>query len=136
MNRYQQTVQDFHHTFKQPVSDKPGFGSGFSTKLRVHLIEEEAREVCDAMKKGLPIDIVDGLCDLLYVTYGTAVAAQVDLDPYFEEVHRSNMAKLGPKGKPLFRPDLPGRIIKPPGWTPPDLRSIAIADGIIEVDDD
>lgn len=38
----------------------------------------------------------------------------------FEEVHRSNMSKLGLDGKPVYRED--GKIIKGPNYFPPDLR--------------
>ena len=40
----------------------------------------------------------------------------------FREVHRSNMAKVGPGGKVLRRED--GKILKPEGWTPPDLKGV------------
>lgn len=34
------------------------------------------------------------LCDVLYVTIGTAVAMGLDIEPFFEEVHKANMSKL------------------------------------------
>lgn len=37
----------------------------------------------------------------------------------FEEVHRSNMSKVGDDGKPIRRED--GKILKGPNYTPPDL---------------
>jgi predicted HAD superfamily Cof-like phosphohydrolase len=43
------------------------------------------------------------------------------LNEVFEEVHRSNMAKLV-DGKPLKRAD--GKVIKPEGWTPPDIEGV------------
>jgi predicted HAD superfamily Cof-like phosphohydrolase len=42
----------------------------------------------------------------------------VDIEPFFEEVHRSNMAKVGG----TRRPD--GKWLKPPDWQPPDLTRI------------
>jgi len=42
----------------------------------------------------------------------------LDLDLFFREVHRSNMAKLGGK----VRQD--GKILKPPGWQPPRIREM------------
>jgi len=60
------------------------------------------------------VEVIDGLCDLIYVAYGTAEAVGVDLEPYFNAVHASNMAKTGESvdghGK---------RGRKPPGWEPP-----------------
>jgi len=56
------------------------------------------------------------------VTYGAASALGVDIEPFFAEVHRSNMAKLGDDGKPIRRED--GKVLKPLTWTPPDLMSI------------
>ena len=60
------------------------------------------------------LETIDGLCDLIYVICGTAVAAGVDLDPHYAEVQKANMMKLlGPK-----RAD--GKQLKPEGWKPPD----------------
>ena len=38
----------------------------------------------------------------------------------FEEVHRSNMSKLGLDGKPIYRED--GKITKGPNFFPPNLK--------------
>lgn len=38
----------------------------------------------------------------------------------FEEVHKSNMSKLGSDGKPIYRED--GKIIKGPEYFPPNLK--------------
>lgn len=38
----------------------------------------------------------------------------------FEEVHKSNMSKLGLEGKPIYRED--GKIIKGPDYFPPNLK--------------
>lgn len=38
----------------------------------------------------------------------------------FEEVHKSNMSKLGLDGKPIYRED--GKIIKGPDYFPPNLK--------------
>jgi hypothetical protein len=40
----------------------------------------------------------------------------------FDEVHRSNMSKMGPDGKPLFRED--GKVMKPETYSEPKLRPI------------
>jgi predicted HAD superfamily Cof-like phosphohydrolase len=63
-------------------------------------------------------EMIDALCDLLYVTYGAASAMGVDLAPFFKLVHEANMAKLsGP-----VRAD--GKRLKPEGWAPPDIAGL------------
>lgn len=64
------------------------------------------------------IEVIDGLCDLLYVTYGAAVRSGIDLEPFFAEVHRSNMEKTGGD----TRAD--GKILKPEGWVPPKIAEL------------
>lgn len=92
--------------------------------LRMKLIFEEYKELCEGMRDGNYVKILDGLCDLLYVVYGTA--HEFGLGPVlkeaFREVHRSNMSKLGADGKPVMRED--GKVLKGPNFTPPDLARI------------
>ena len=114
-------VEEFMTAFGQDV---PGTWNTvkFPAELRLKLIREEVDELTDAIEKKDWIEVVDAICDLLYVTYGAASALGVDIEPFFAEVHRSNMAKLGDDGKPIRRED--GKVLKPLTWTPPDLMSI------------
>lgn len=68
-------------------------------------------------------ETVDGLCDLIYVALGTAVAMGVDLWPVFREVHRSNMTKTPGD----VRDD--GKINKGPTYSPPDIAGCLRAQG-------
>src|SRR3712207_9578951 len=87
-------VAAFHRKFGAPPPDRPSL-EGFPGDLRVRLIEEEAAEFAKAVQDGDMVEMIDALCDLLYVTYGAAVDLGVDLEPFFAEVHRSNLAKVG-----------------------------------------
>lgn len=138
MNRHQRMVEEFTDAFEQPrAKEVASLGDGFPTELRVHLIREEAAELCEALERGDLVEAIDGMCDLLYVVYGTATSARIDLEPFFAEVHRSNMSKLDPEtGKPRYRPGMPGRVEKPPGWTPPDIRGVLRATHRRRVRDD
>lgn len=89
--------------------------------LRGRLIEEEASEVLQALEERNLAHIARELADLLYVTYGTAVSLGIDIRPVFEAVHRANMAKVGG----AVRED--GKILKPPGWQPPNVEAIIAA---------
>jgi predicted HAD superfamily Cof-like phosphohydrolase len=110
-------VREFHEAFALPAPERPTL-DGFPGDLRVRLIEEEAEEFRQAVARGDLVEMVDALCDLLYVTYGAAVSLGVDLEPFFAEVHRSNMAKRGA----AKRAD--GKQLKPEGWEPPRIADL------------
>lgn len=64
-------------------------------------------------------DLLDAICDSIYVLIGLALKMGFDLDGAFAEVHRSNMSKLGADGEPILRED--GKILKGPNFEAPDL---------------
>lgn len=82
------------------------------------LIQEEAKELYDAMAVGDIIEVADAIADLLYVTLYTANACGIWIEPIFREVQRSNMTK---KGGPK-RED--GKQLKPSTYEPPNLQPI------------
>ncbi len=61
--------------------------------------------------------IADGCADINVVSNGTAIACGIDMEPIQAEVDRANLAKFGPGSS--LRSD--GKVLKPPGWTPPDI---------------
>ena len=67
-------------------------------------------------------EVADALTDLLYVVYGAGHAFGIDLDECFQEVHESNMSKLGENGRAIKRED--GKVLKPDTYFPPDLKSV------------
>ena len=119
----QMKVRRFHEVFGCKRQDKPGHLGGKEQILRLQLIREELEELDSAMAAFDMEAIADGIGDLLYVVLGTAVAYGINIDPIFEAIHNANMAKLGGG----MRPD--GKILKPEGWQPPDIRSLLIAQG-------
>lgn len=93
------------------------------------LITEEYKEALDEiihfLEEGIGYDkkqAAKELADLLYVTYDTAIYLGIDIDRVFDEVHKSNMSKLGKDGKPVYRED--GKVLKGPNYTPPNLEWI------------
>ncbi len=60
---------------------------------RAELMLEELAELLEAMSSGDITMMADAIADLLYVTYGTAVAFGIPIESVFQEVHRSNMTK-------------------------------------------
>lgn len=199
---YYELVKEFHEAFvPDVVLDKPTVLSEERHELRMRLIREEWVETLKAIRDDDKEQILDGLCDLIYVLLGYAVEIGYEFDfslskesdnygfvefemvgfdsietayyladfdgvvfgldealcitlvyalqyfgsfpQAFAEVHRSNMAKLwttkevanygfpkthrytfkesSKKGYHIaMRPD--GKIMKPPSWTPPNLK--------------
>lgn len=113
---YQADVRAFHERFvPDQIADAPTMPARGVRALRLSLIREELGELETALFVGDIVGVADAIADLLYVTFGTAVACGIDVGPVWEEVHRSNMAK---QGGPV-RAD--GKILKPEGWQPPDV---------------
>ena len=115
-------VKEFNTTFGAPVNETPTVLDADEAFLRWLLIHEELEELLEAITQRDLIGIADALGDLKYVVEGAAVAYGIDLEPVFNEIHRSNMAKLGPDGKVHYRED--GKVLKPEGWRPPQLEPI------------
>lgn len=115
-------VGDFMEAVGQDVLVSPQWPNRDTVDLRLDLIQEELEELEVAVSNKDMVEVADALTDLLYVIYGTGQAFGIDLDECFEEVHRSNMSKLGPDGRVLRRED--GKILKPEGYFPPDLESV------------
>jgi len=120
-------VKDFHVAFGQRVGEKPELPNNDERILRVNLIAEEIEEYMDAEENNDIVEIADALADIIYIACGTAVSYGIPFDEIFNEVHRSNMAKLV-DGKVLRRAD--GKIQKPEGWTAPDIKSIIASKNI------
>ena len=88
--------------------------------LYVNLIEEEFSELKVAINECNPTEIVDALTDILVVTIGAAHSMGCDIEGAWNEVMRTNFAKIDSvTGKVRKRDD--GKVLKPEGWQPPDL---------------
>jgi predicted HAD superfamily Cof-like phosphohydrolase len=87
--------------------------------LRQSLIDEEVGELRAAAAAGDLVGVADALADIVYVAYGTAHTYGIDLDAVLDEVHASNMTKLGSDGAPVRRAD--GKVLKGPDYRPPDI---------------
>ena len=119
-SRIAEQVRQFHQSFGLPVRTAPDAAVGLDqTGLRLALIEEEVGELRTAALAGDLIGVADALADIVYVAYGTAHVYGIDLDAVLDEVHSSNMTKLGPDGEPIHRAD--GKVLKGAGYRPPDV---------------
>lgn len=89
--------------------------------LYVKLIEEEVKELHEAIDYNDRVEILDALLDIVVVTVGAMHSLGVDSEGGWKEVIRSNMSKIDPdSGKVLKRED--GKVLKPASFSEPDLR--------------
>ncbi len=122
-SRIAQQVGEFHRSYELPIRTSPTALVGQDqVDLRLALVEEEVAELRQACLAGDLVGIADALADIVYVVYGTAHVYGIDLDAVLDEVHASNMTKLGPDGRPVRRAD--GKVLKGPGYRPPDVNSV------------
>ena len=63
-------------------------------EYRLSLINEEVKELNDAIKSHDLVETIDALADILYVVYGAFTAIGVNADEAFQIVQESNMSKL------------------------------------------
>lgn len=90
------------------------------SKMYLKLIKEEYGELRDAVKAKDEVETLDALIDILVVTIGAIHSMGYDGTGAWNEVMRTNFAKIDPEtGKCRLRDD--GKILKPEGWKGPEL---------------
>ena len=114
-------VREFHEAFDVARASAPEVVSAEVAEVRERLMAEEVGELAEAMRGGRLAEIARELADVVYVAYGTAVAYGIDLDAVLAEVHRANMSKLGPDGRPVVRD---GKVQKGEHFRPPDVADV------------
>lgn len=89
-------------------------------KLYLNLMEEEWKELKSALLLEDSVEQLDALLDFIVVTVGAIHSAGFNGTGGWDEVMRTNFAKIDPEtGKVRKRED--GKVLKPEGWQPPDL---------------
>jgi len=119
------SVEEFHDAFGIANHYKPVADIGLEgALLRYELIREENEEYLEACREGNLVEIADALGDQLYILCGTILkhGLQHVIEEVFDEIHRSNMSKLGEDGKPIYRED--GKVLKGPNYFKPDIKNI------------
>lgn len=142
MTDVQAMVAEFHAKFGAPNNLGQGKPNAMHerTELRADLIDEEFAEFLDSHRRVyvdyadygarafhelVDVDTVayaDALADLVYVCFGAAIEAGIDLNMVLREVHASNLSKLGEDGKPMLRDD--GKILKGSGYFRPNIKGV------------
>lgn len=94
MKNEQQQVKDFMALAMQPCPERPQIPDMQTCLLRISLIQEELEELAEGFAEENIVKAYDAILDLLVVVIGTGVSMGVDLEPGWQEVHRSNMTKF------------------------------------------
>jgi len=115
----QEKVECFHDKMQYTTNEKPTLVDIDLARQRYHLILEELGEYAEAAEARDIVKIADAIADMLYVVLGTAVVHGIDVQPIFDEVHRSNMTKdqLDPVTK---------KGGKGPGYEPPRIAELLL----------
>jgi predicted HAD superfamily Cof-like phosphohydrolase len=88
--------------------------------MYVGLIEEEYKEFQQALLDNDRVEQLDALIDILVVTVGAIHSGGFDAEGAWKEVMSTNFAKID-KETGLVRKREDGKVLKPTGWTPPNL---------------
>jgi predicted HAD superfamily Cof-like phosphohydrolase len=144
-------VRAFQSKFGVNMPDRPTVPEAKTVDLRLGLTgeefvelliasgcpDEECRAVSNAIRRAIDrrdhdcfdlVEVADALGDSDYVGEGFRLVCGIDGAPVADEIQRSNLDKMGPDGKPIYR-ESDGKILKPPGWTPPRIADVLIAQG-------
>lgn len=114
MKKQIQQIQEFEKSFNIDPQSQPS-----ETKFLILL--EELEEYRDAARVNDSVEIADAIGDILYITFGlvTKYGLEDKIEAIFDEIHASNMSKLGDDGKPILRED--GKILKGPDYFKPNI---------------
>ena len=115
------TYQDVKVFMEAADQNETGFGN--QSDLYIRLIIEEYNELLKAYNQRDMIEIADACRDLIWVIEGLEHTLEIPHQEVWDEVARSNLQKIDSvTGKVIKRSD--GKVLKPEGWTPPDIKSI------------
>jgi predicted HAD superfamily Cof-like phosphohydrolase len=108
------------YNFMRACDQSTGHFDSSQYAMYLNLIQEEVAELQQAVDTNDTVEQLDALIDILVVTIGAIHSAGMNGEAAWNEVMRTNFAKIDPEtGKVRKRED--GKVLKPEGWTPPDL---------------
>ena len=101
-------VMEFHEYFEIMPDD-----TDLREQKLAH-VKEEIKELLDAES---PEQLLDAICDLIYVLMGFSIHMKFYLIEAFRRVHAANMLKVKDPGEGK-------QVRKPEGWEPPNMRDL------------
>ena len=126
-------VGAFHQKFGLDNVATNGVHQLFPSKelvdFRIKFLREELQEFEEAIAAGDMVKAADSLVDLNYVSCGTAHLFGFPWHEIWDEVQRANMAKVRAQRAEESTRGSTFDVVKPKGWTPPDVRGILLKHG-------
>lgn len=97
-------LSEFQQKFRSTYNTEPTLLPFEDYKLRFELLKEENEEYLEAAENNDLVEIADALGDQLYIVLGSIVShgLQYVIEDVVDEIHRSNMSKLGDDGEPII----------------------------------
>lgn len=92
----------------------------------VDRVIDEVQETYDGINAGDDAEIVDGFLDIAYAAMTGAIrkAGAKKARLCWEAICDANLAKVDKRHGPVVRDPETGKILKPEGWTSPDIEGI------------
>ena len=106
--------------FMRACSQSVGEWNEDQFKMYLKLIEEEAKELSVALHDEDRVETLDAFIDMIVVIIGAMHSAGFDPEGAWKEVMSTNFAKID-KDTGMVRKREDGKVLKPVGWTPPNL---------------
>lgn len=131
MNKQLQQLIEWHTAFDVPFALTPvAHIPAEIIELRTALMVEEVNEWNGAFLnwnsniEKQKRNRAKELADILYTVFGTIITEGLQdvMEQVFDEVHKSNMSKMGAMGRPIKSAS--GKVLKGPDYKEPDLSFI------------
>ena len=122
MRRKPDTVFHEQAVFMRACQQETTRDSVKQSCMYLNLIEEEVGELRVAVANSDDVETFDAILDIIVVCIGYGLSRGWPMVEGWQEVMRSNLAKIDVDGFVKRRAD--GKILKPEGWTAPDLNRV------------
>jgi predicted HAD superfamily Cof-like phosphohydrolase len=123
MRQQPQSVFHDQATFMRACGQTTIADNEAQTCLYLNLIMEEVKELETAIDTDDEVEQFDAILDIIVVCIGFGLSRGFPMVEGWQEVMRSNFAKIDPSTGYVRKRD-DGKILKPEGWTPPDLSNV------------
>lgn len=117
-------IREFHEKFDLAYNGEPRTLDRELFKFRHGFMEEELDEYRVGYEEDNREKQLDAIVDLVYVAIGTAYIQGFPFAKAWQRVHKANMAKVRATDASQSKRGSTSDVVKPEGWTAPDLSDL------------